>query len=287
MRARVVCITLTTALAVAACLVRPEPAFAQNREHQQMFADLRMLQEQVQQLRAAVSALADIVKTVTTKQDEQANATRKGFADQKLIIDTITDSVRILREKSDDTNVRISTVAHELENMRQALQSLNQSVAALAAAPPAAPPGGDPTAPGAPAGTTPPVTTPAPLQSPETLFDSAWGDYMNGQYELSIQGLQAYLRTAPKGLNAARAQSLIGESYFRIGRYREVIQAMTELVTTYKGSQWEDSGYYKRALAYEQLGMKEQAKADLQYVIKTFPDSTFAPLAKQILERIK
>ena len=72
-----------------------------------------------------------------------------------------------------------------------------------------------------------------------------------------------------------------------IERYREAAQAYTEVITNFKKSLWEDSAYYKRALAYEQQGMKDQAKADFQYVIKNFPDSTFAPLSKTALDRIK
>ena len=34
----------------------PVPGAAQNREHQQLFADLRMLQEQTQQLRLAIAS---------------------------------------------------------------------------------------------------------------------------------------------------------------------------------------------------------------------------------------
>ena len=71
MRRAVRFVTFAVALGVAA------PAAAQNREHQQMFADLRMLQEQVQQLRLTVNTLAEAVKTIATKQDEQANAVRK------------------------------------------------------------------------------------------------------------------------------------------------------------------------------------------------------------------
>jgi simple sugar transport system permease protein len=49
-----VCLTLGTLLAAA-------PAGAQNREHQQMAADLRIVQEQNQQLRATVDRLSQVL----------------------------------------------------------------------------------------------------------------------------------------------------------------------------------------------------------------------------------
>ena len=44
-----------------------------------------MLQEQQQQLQQMMGALADTLKTVTTKIDDQTGANRKAFADQKLL----------------------------------------------------------------------------------------------------------------------------------------------------------------------------------------------------------
>jgi TolA-binding protein len=273
--------TLTLALAV------PAAAAAQNREHQQMFADLRMLQEQVQQLRLAVNTLAESVKAVDKKQDDSATAVRRSFAEQKLLTDQLTDSIRILREKGDDTNVRISTLAHELETIRQGLQSLQNSVLQALAALTAAPqtPAGAGATTGTPATTAaPPPNLPA---SPQKYYEEAWSDYMSGNYELAISGFEAYLRTFPTSPDAYKAQFNIGESYKYWKRYREAVQAYGRVISNHKGSPWEDQAYYARALVYEELGMKEQARADLQYVIKNFPDSTFVPLSKSALERIK
>jgi TolA-binding protein len=271
--------TLTLTLAV------PAAALAQNREHQQMFADLRMLQEQVQQLRLAVNSLAESVKAVNTKQDDQATIVSRSFAGQKVLIDQLTDSVRILREKGDDTNVRISTVAHELETIRQAMTSLQNSIIQAISAlnsqtPGSAPAGGDPNAPAQP----PPANPP---QNPQTLYEQAWSDYMSGNYDLAVKGFNAYLRSFPTSPDAYKAQFNIGEAYKFAKRPREAIQAYTAVITNYKGSLWEDQAYYARGLAYEELAMKDQARADFQYIIKNFPDSTYVPLSKSALERIK
>lgn len=279
-------LTVTT---FALALAVPAVAGAQNREHQQMFADLRMLQEQVQQLRLAVNTLAESVKVVNTKQDDAAAAVRKSFADQKVLTDQLTDSVRILREKGDDTNVRISTLTHELETIRQGLQSLQNSVLQALAALSQAPAQTTPPV----AGTGAPATTPAPASSPnlpaspQAYYEGAWSDYMSGNYDLAISGFQAYLRSFPTSPDAYKAQFNIGEAYKYSKRYREAVQAYSAVITNYKGSPWEDQAYYARGLAYEEQAMKDQARADYQYIVTHFPDSTFMPLAKTALQRIK
>ena len=109
----------------------PPPASAQNREHQQMTADVRMLQEQTQQLAITLAAinqaLSESIKALNARLDQASEATRKGFADQKLTIDNIVEGVQVIRERSNDTNVRIGSLSEELEAMRVTVQALQQS----------------------------------------------------------------------------------------------------------------------------------------------------------------
>lgn len=272
-------------------LAMPVRGFAQNRVEQQIIAELRMLQEQNQQLKLLLNTLADSVKAISTRQDDQAASLRKTFADQKLQTDAINDSIRILREKGDDTNVRIATISHELESLGKAVQSLQSSVVqAMASAQPPAqtdPVAGgvvDPNAPTAPAA---PGVNPAMVQSPKEMYEKAWGDYAAGKYDIAIPGFQGFLRTFPNSPNAYQAQYYIGQAYYSLGQYRPAMQAYREMIETYKTAPWLPDAYYKRGLCYRELSMKEQAKADFQMVIDKFPDNTLAPLAKAALEGIK
>src|SRR5215208_1777370 len=107
------------------CIAFSAPAAAANKEHQQLMADIRMLQEQSQTLQNLLGQLNDTLRTVNTRLDQQAETTRKAFADQKLIIDNLTNDARVIREKLDDNNVRVGSIAQEVDAMRQSLQSLN------------------------------------------------------------------------------------------------------------------------------------------------------------------
>src|SRR5262252_11009688 len=97
-------------LLVGAIVLAAAPARAANKEHQQLMADLRILQEQSQQLQNMLGTLSDAIKAVNTRLDQQAETTRKAFADQKLVIDNLTNDVRVIREKLDDNNVRIGSL---------------------------------------------------------------------------------------------------------------------------------------------------------------------------------
>jgi tol-pal system protein YbgF len=265
-------------LIAAAALVTGTPAGAANREHQVMMAEIRMLQEQTQQLQLMISTLADSVKQVTSKLDDQATLTRKGFADQKVLVDNVAEGVRVLREKVDENNVRISSLTQEMEGLRISIPT---------PPPPGVPPPVEGTGqPGQPAPQ--PAAPPSPTggASPQEIYRQAYADYTAGQWDLAITGFQAYIKSFPKLQDADDAQYYIGESHFAAGRFKEAAAAYNDVVTTYPGTNAVPQAMYKLGLAYERLGQSDRARQTLEAVMKAYPDDSMATLAKQALDRL-
>ena len=279
--------------ALCAPLLMPAPVAAQNREHQQMTADVRMLQEQTQQLAITLAAVnqayAEALKTINARLDQASDTARKSFADQKLTIDGIGDIVRVIRERSDDTNVRISSLREELEAMRLTVQALQQ--AAAAQPPPAVDPD-VPVDPNAPPPEPVPVQ-PAPLPLPSTaglsparLYETARADYFAGQWSSAISGFDAFLRAFPRSEQADDAQFHIGETHYAQNQWAQAIAAYNQVIQNYPGANAVPDAYYKRGLAQERLGQADAARASWEAVAKTFPESDAGRLAKQNLDRL-
>jgi tol-pal system protein YbgF len=267
------------------------PAAAADKAHQQLMAEIRMLQEQLQQTQQMVGGLTDALKVVTTKIDDQTGANRKAFADQKLLIDNVAEGVRVLREKADDTNVRLSTVSQELEAVRQAVSTM-PAPGAAAATPgqePGAAPAGEPGV--APAGspTTAPPTPPgsAPFISPQRMYDNAYSDYMGGQFDLAIQGFNAYIASFPKSDKADDAQLNIGNAYYAAGKYREAADAFQKVVANYPQSDTLPVAYYKMGLTYTELKQLDPARKAFETVLQKYPSAPESFLAKQRLDGLK
>jgi tol-pal system protein YbgF len=258
------------------------PALAADKTHQQMMAEIRMLQEQQQQLQQMLGGLAetlaDSMKTLTAKLDEQSGATRKAFADQRLLIESVSETTRILREKADDTNVRLSSMTQELEAIRHTIASQPQ-------APAAAVPGQDPLAPPSTAPTGPPSGgTPPPGVSPQRMFDEAFSDYTRGDYDLAIEGFQTYIRMFPRTDRTDDAQLKIGDSLHAAKRFTEAATTFQKVISDYPQSDSVPAAYYKLGLTYEALKQPEQARRTFETVIKNHPASSEAILAKQRLD---
>ena len=271
--------------ALAVMLAAASPAGAADKAHQQLMAEIRMLQEQQQQLQQMMGALADTLKTVSTKIDDQTATNRKAFADQKVQIDNVADGVRVLREKADDTNVRLSTVSQELEAVRQAMSSMQTTGVAPNAAPtaPAGEPGAAPTTAGQPpAG----PTGSAPFISPQRMYDNAYSDYMAGQYDIAIQGFNAFLTSFPKSDKADDAQLNIGNALYAAGKYAEALDAFQKVISNYAQADTAAIALYKMGVTYEALKQVDLARKSFETVTQKYPAAYEAILAKQRLDAL-
>jgi tol-pal system protein YbgF len=248
-----------------------------------MMADLRILQEQTQQLQALMTDLGEALKAVSSRIEDQTALERKAFADGKVQMDTISGDIRIVREKVDETNVRLGTITQELESLRDAIPEPGAFQQAPVNTDAGAVPGstlGSPTAPQT-ATTTPPAS---PGVQPQRLYDSSWGDYTSGRYTLAIEGFESYLRSFPKNTRAHEAQLYIGESYAWEKKDMDAVAAYDRVITNYPGSASVPTAYYKRGLAFERLGEPLRARESYETLIKQFPDAREASLARQRLE---
>jgi TolA-binding protein len=265
----------------AILLMAAPPASAANKEHQQLMADLRMLQEQAQLLQNLIGTVTDTLKAVNTRLDQQAETTRKAFADQKLVIDNLTNDVRVIREKLDDNNVRIGSLTQEVDSLRQSMQQGSRPAVTNDAADPQA--AGTPAA-GSPAGGPP---TAGVNVSPQKLFDSAMGDYYAGQYDLAILGFGDYLKSFPKSDLADDAQVNICMAYLQDGKNDKAVEACDLAIRTYPAGDKIPDAYYRKGLALRNLRDLNGARDAWDHVVKAFPDSDAGRLAKQGLEQVK
>ncbi len=251
-----------------------------------MMADLRILQEQSQQLQnllqSTLALLNESVKALNARLDGQADSTRKAFADQRLIIDVVTRDLQAIREKVDDNNVRVGQLTSELEALRQSVTALSvprppvyePDPFQVSATPPDPPP------------TTPP--TAATLgQSPMKLFESARADYYAGQYDIAILGFESYIKSFPQSPQAGEAQLLMGNSYLNAGKYEKAIDAYDLAIRIYASSPSVPDAWYYKGVAQKDLKQYDEARTSWEYVVKNYQGSTAAVQSQQQLQQLR
>jgi TolA-binding protein len=269
---------------LAIALATTTPADAANKEHQQLMADIRMLQEQSQVLQNLLGQLTDALKALNGRMDQQAETNRKAMADQKLVIDNLSNDVKTIREKIDDNNVRLGSLSQEVDALRQALQqaAARPTASATPEQPDAtAPPGSQPPAPSA--------GSPQPglvVNSPKQMWDSAYSDYTGGNYDLAILGFDAYIKTFPKNDMADDAQVVICASYLQTNKNDDAVRACDLAIRNYPGGNAIPEAYYRKGLAQRNLKDVSGARSTWEELIKKYPDSQMATLAQQALRQL-
>ncbi len=265
------------ALGFLAAALTVVPVRGQNREHQQIAADIRMLQEQDARLQLMLAALERTLHSILTRLDEQGDDVRRGFANQQIQVDSVATGVRVVREKVDENNVRVASLAQEVEALRMAMPVMGAPLTDLEVDP-------ETGLPVNPAFSAPPPVNPG--VSPKRLYDTAYTDYTTGQWALSIQGFEQFISTFPRSEIADDALFFIGQNHYADGRFREAADAYEQVAVRYPAGDVVAEALYKRGLALERLDQIDLARETFQTVVREHPDDNMANLAQQALDRL-
>jgi TolA-binding protein len=272
------------AAAVIGVLVSTAPGYAQNRVEQQMFLDLRALQEQSQQLKLELNTLIDQLKAVNSRLDAEASARNKGFADQQVLITGISSALSTVQENVRDNKVQVQKFTQELDAIKKGLDILTTLVTQAMAQVPAAT--SDPTAPARPPSGAPAAGGGVPASS-QDYFMSAMSDYGAGQYDMAIKGFDEVIRRFPASPDAAKAQFYIGESYSFLNRYNDAISAYDKVIKNYKDFDKEVAdALYKQGVAYENTSQRDKAVANYKLLQKNYAGQNAEMLASQRLKTL-
>jgi len=122
--------------------------------------------------------------------------------------------------------------------------------------------------------------------SPEArlLYESAYKNYVKGNYQEAIEGFQIYQRAAADGPLVDNALYWIGESYAALGQLQKAVNAFQELVNKYPKSARIPTALYRMGIIYEEGKDLKTARFYYNQVVREFPNSPEAALAKSKLQ---
>uniref|UniRef100_A0A7C6EC30 Tol-pal system protein YbgF n=1 Tax=candidate division WOR-3 bacterium TaxID=2052148 RepID=A0A7C6EC30_UNCW3 len=142
--------------------------------------------------------------------------------------------------------------------------------------------------------TTQPETVPADttmLQQatadPEALYNTAYLDFTRGNLDLAIQGFRDYLKLYPDTDLSDNAQYWIGESYFTKQEWQMALIEFEKVEKNYPKGNKLPAALYKIGLCYLNMQIRNKGKEYLNRVIKEFPNSPEADLAKERLATLR
>lgn len=123
--------------------------------------------------------------------------------------------------------------------------------------------------------------------SPEAriIYESAYLNYVKGNYNEAINGFRSYLKVAPDSPLSDNAMYWIGECYYSLGKRQDAVDTFNELLNKYSQSNKRSTALFKIGIIYEEAKDTKTAKTYFERVLKEYPNAPEATLAKERLNK--
>jgi len=241
--------------------------------------------------RATVVVLAAlaIVGGVPACMPPQLLTLRSGLDSLRAVVDTlnvrdslafatVTETRRELAEQRDillSTRATAGSTTNELfQQMQQLEGKLDEVMGRFKQVserqPPASPPAGPP-------------ATPGGGPDPNQLYDQAAADLTQGRYTMAIQGFRDFVQRFPSLELTDNARYGIGECYFAQSQFDSAAVAYALVDAMHPQGDKVPAALYKLGLSEEKLGRAADAKKHFEDLVKRFPLSGEAQLARERL----
>lgn len=272
-------------------------------------SDIQRLDRQVQELRRSQGAAGDVAQRLAAleksvqhlgqqfaqMQRMQADLTARYDAirqDQMTLTGRFEEAKHLAQRVAQDQE-QIQKAGAQLAAMDQRLRQLDQDIDALRRAVEqlrAAGPGGPATAarPGTSPATRPGATTAQASGAlrAEAIYKEAF-DFLNkGDYPKARERFEAFLKADPNSDFAEGAMYLIADTYYKQKDYENAILRYEELVARFPKGRRVPAALFYQAIAFRELGAPRDARVLLERVVKSYPNSTEAQLARAELPKL-
>ncbi len=238
---------------------------------------------------AVIEANTAALKKELGKSSEAIAQTRKGNANTVADISDLRDNIQQLRgqldalkkdmtrntkkdeeykEKFDNIILKINFIENFLEIGKKDGLSEN---------------GGK----GKPGDTAGAAKEPAKKQDKETMYSAAYQSFKDGNYDKARTEFQSFLAIYPDSEYSDNAQFWIGECYFFEKSYEKAILEYEKVTKNFPGGNKVPYALLKQGLSFLNLNDKTSAKLILQQVIKDYPNTNQARIARSKLQEIK
>ncbi|HOG17230.1 MAG: tol-pal system protein YbgF [Syntrophaceae bacterium PtaU1.Bin231] len=126
-----------------------------------------------------------------------------------------------------------------------------------------------------------------PKTDKESLYAAAYEVFKEAKYDKARIDFQAFLKQYPDTELSDNAQFWIGECYYFENKFEKAILEYEKVVKSYPEGDKVPYALLKQGLSFLKLGDKSSARLILQQVIKDFPNTNQARIARSKLVEIK
>lgn len=126
-----------------------------------------------------------------------------------------------------------------------------------------------------------------PQLSPQEVYNIAYSDYLNSNYQMAIDGFTLYLDQFSSSPVADDAAYWIGECYFSQDKFEEAAGQFTELILNFPKGDKIPSAYLKKGISLLELGKKDEAMSVFKLLISKYPLEDETRIAQEKIKEIR
>ncbi|MBI4366752.1 MAG: tol-pal system protein YbgF [Deltaproteobacteria bacterium] len=235
--------------------------------------ELGALKERVRVLEQSLREVQAVLRdrgTATAEVGMQADQAR---VDLQAIHGSIDGVAQQLRRSNEEANRFRQDVDERLRTIEEQMRLAPRPATMPATTPsPSAPPTAPPSSSAA-------VSDPVSQEYQKALSLVHAGDYLN-----AANAFRQFVQTNSRSALAPNAQFWVGDCYFAMKDYQRAIKEYQVVAERFPRHEKANTALYKQGLAFENLGMKEEAKLFWQKLVAKAPQS---PEAKKAADRLK
>ena len=220
-------------------------------------AEVIVLERQVRTIQETMDKNSGQLNTLVTQMADGVNAIRQSQSRIAEASSSAIQSVSGLGEHLSSTNQRIDRLSEQLAQVKKLVENLPKL----------------------------PTFTQITPGNPDQLFAAAYGDYSRGNYDLAISEFRQYVETYPSSEMAANGQYLIDECYYSKKLLNEAVAEFDKVSQLFPKGDKVPAARFKKGVTLIEMGQTEAGRAELSALIRLYPRSNEAVLAKQQLER--
>ncbi|HEY7727549.1 MAG TPA: tol-pal system protein YbgF [Candidatus Eisenbacteria bacterium] len=196
--------------------------------------------------------------------DRKVESTREGVQSTRASSDTrlteVAQRLEALEGKFEASDVRFTQLTQKVDAVKQKLSAADSARIA--------------------AGGLPDSTLGA---DPEAMYQAAYSDYLAGRFDLARAAFTEYLRRFPDTEVSDNAQYWLGECLYAVGDFAGAIAEFEKVSQSYPKGDKVPAALLKTGISYARLRNVGEAKRYFETVIKRYPKSDEARLARERL----
>jgi len=229
----------------------------------------------IESLRAQVRDLQSLIRLLQSDQNAVQEGIHKVPAQYQFLLDKIEQVNRLLARVSEDLMTMKGGPAASAvpgQETKEKPAPAEKKALEQKPSPPSAPP-------------KPAPATPTSL-SPQEVYNTAYADYLKGNFDLATDGFKIYLENFPDSPLADNALYWIGESLFSQRKFSEAVEEFNNLILNYPQGDKVAAAYLKKGLSLVELQKKDEALVVFKLLISKFPLEEEARIAQEKIKEL-